>query len=169
VEIREIGADAEKREVDTTNLHSIQEAELDSLAGCESETYGSRIHCCLVASQAGRPLYAYRSVRELLEVLRDAVAGHKSPLEKWGVLHRDISENDIIITGAAIKGDPKGMLINTDLAKELDSLPWSESPDWHYAVYGDRGASRKRPHVPARSRVVFLRLHMDVHSIWMWI
>jgi len=49
----EITMDAEKREPDTTDLHSIQEAEPDSLAGCESETYGNRIHSCLVVSPAG--------------------------------------------------------------------------------------------------------------------
>jgi serine/threonine protein kinase len=76
-----------------------------------------------VVSLAGRPLHAYRSVRELLEALRDAIVGHKSLLEKGKILHRDISENNIIITEAATKGDPKGMLINLDLAKELDSLP----------------------------------------------
>ena len=65
----------------------------------------------------------YRSVRELLEALRDAIRGHKSLLEDGRILHRDISENNIIITQAATEGDPKGMLIDLDLAKELDSLP----------------------------------------------
>jgi hypothetical protein len=53
----------------------------DSLAGQESKTYGNRVHCCLVVSPAGRPLHAYRSVRELSEALRDAIAGHRSLLE----------------------------------------------------------------------------------------
>jgi hypothetical protein len=119
----EITLGVEKREPDTTGHHSIQEAEPDSLVGCESETYGNRIHCCLVVSPAGRPLHAYRSVGELLEALRDAIRGHKSLLEDGKILHRDISENNIIITEAATKGDPKGMLIDLDLAKELDSLP----------------------------------------------
>jgi hypothetical protein len=54
-----IAMDAENGDPDTTD-HSIQEPEPDSLAGCESETYGNRIHCCLVVSPAGRPLHAYR-------------------------------------------------------------------------------------------------------------
>ena len=65
---------------------------------------------------------AYRSVGELLDALRDAIRGHKSLLEDGKILHRDISENNIIITEAATKRDPKGMLIDLDLAKELDSL-----------------------------------------------
>ena len=119
----EIAKDAENGEPDTTDLHSIQEPELDSLAGCESETYGNRIHCCLVVSPAGRPLHAYRSTRELLEALRDAIRGHKSLLEDGKILHRDISENNIIITEAASRGEPIGRLIDLDLAKELDSVP----------------------------------------------
>jgi serine/threonine protein kinase len=119
----EITVDAEKREPDTTSHHSIQEAEPDSLAGCESETYGNRIHCCLVVSPAGQPLHAYRSVEELLKALRDTTQSHKSLLKDKKILHRDISENNIIITKAATKEDPKKMLIDLDLAKELDSLP----------------------------------------------
>jgi len=38
------------------------------------------------------------------------------------ILHQDISGNNNIITEAAIEEDPKGILINLDLAKELDSL-----------------------------------------------
>lgn len=37
------------------------------------------------------------------------------------ILHRDISENNIIITDAENEGDPRGMLIDLDLAQELDS------------------------------------------------
>ncbi|OBT60889.1 hypothetical protein VE03_09937 [Pseudogymnoascus sp. 23342-1-I1] len=119
----EIATDAESGDPNTTDFHSIQEPKPDSLAGCESETYGNRIHCCLVVSPAGRPLHAYRSTKELLEALRDAVRGHKSLLEDGKILHRDISENNIIVTEAASKGEPKGRLIDLDLAKELDSVP----------------------------------------------
>ncbi|OBT62389.1 hypothetical protein VE03_08552 [Pseudogymnoascus sp. 23342-1-I1] len=122
-----IATDAEKAEPEVTGLHSIQEPEPDSLAGCESETYGNQIHCCLVVSPAGPPLHAYRLTRELLEELRDAIRGHKSLLEDGKFLHQDISENNIIIIEAASKGEPKGRLINLDLAKELDSVPSRDS------------------------------------------
>ncbi|KAM3086231.1 hypothetical protein ACMFMF_000183 [Clarireedia jacksonii] len=39
---------------------------------------------------AGRPLYEYQSVRELLEALRDAIRGHRSLFEDGKILHRDI-------------------------------------------------------------------------------
>jgi hypothetical protein len=105
------------------NANNIQEAGADSLTDCESETYGNRVNYCLVTSPAGRPLYKYRSVRELLEALCDAIRGHRSLLKDGGILHRDISENNIIITESPFEGGPKGILIDLDLAKELDSLP----------------------------------------------
>jgi hypothetical protein len=37
--------------------------------------------------------------------------------------HLDVSENNIIVTEAATEREPKGMLIDLDLAKELDSVP----------------------------------------------
>jgi serine/threonine protein kinase len=77
----------------------------------------------LITSPAGRPLHAYKSVKELLEALRDAIAGHRSLLEDGKIIHRDISENNIIITEHASEGDPKGRLIDLDLAKELGSVP----------------------------------------------
>ena len=105
------------------NVDSIQGAGADSLTDCESETYGNRVHYCLVTSPAGRPLHEYQSVRELLEALRDAIRGHRSLLEDGKILHRDVSENNIIITELPAEGAPKGRLIDLDLAKELDSMP----------------------------------------------
>ncbi|KAF7907344.1 uncharacterized protein EAF01_004931 [Botrytis porri] len=136
----------QERETDAIGAHSIQETVVDSLAHCrnewqrnnvnciqedgvdsftdyESEMYDNRVNYCLVTSPAGRPLREYRSVRELLEVLRDAIRGHRSLLEDGKILHRDISENNIIITELPAEGDPKGRLIDLDLAKELDSMP----------------------------------------------
>jgi hypothetical protein len=115
--------DLKENELCPGDAYSVEEAKTDSLAGCESETYGNRIHCCLVVSPAGRLLRAYRSVREHLEALRDAIAGHSSLLEDGKILHRDISENNIIITEHAGDEGPRGRLIDLDLAKELDSVP----------------------------------------------
>jgi hypothetical protein len=122
------------------NADSIQEAGADNLTGYESEMYGNRVNYCLVTSPAGRPLHKYQSVRELLEALRDAIRGHRSLLEDGRILHRDISENNIIIINAAAKGDPKGMLIDLDLERVGQSAEWSWPSNWHYAVHGDRGS-----------------------------
>jgi len=115
--------DVKGHEQDIPKVQSIEDPEADSLAGGESETYGNRIHTCLITSPAGRPLHSYKSVSELLEAFRDAIAGHRSLLEDGKMLHRDISENNIIITAPAAEGDPKGRLIDMDLGKELGSAP----------------------------------------------
>ncbi|KAH6667784.1 hypothetical protein B0J14DRAFT_675777 [Halenospora varia] len=49
--------------------------------------------------------------------------GHRSLLKDGKMLHRDISENNIIITKPAVEGKSKGILIDMDLGKELNSVP----------------------------------------------
>ncbi|TVY14769.1 hypothetical protein LARI1_G008252 [Lachnellula arida] len=76
-----------------------------------------------VLSGLGRRYYTSAN-----KVLTDSEADRKldiflTSVDDGKILHRDISENNIIITEAATKGDPKGMLIDLDLAKEVDSLP----------------------------------------------
>jgi hypothetical protein len=119
-----------ERDPDTANIYSVEEAKTDSLTGIEYETYGNRIHYCLVVSPAGRSLHAYRSVKELLEALRDAILGHKSLLEDGKILHRDISENNIIITESATEGGPKGRLIDLDLAMGKNTNNRSSNDLW---------------------------------------
>lgn len=59
-------------------------------------------------------------MRELLEVFRDSIKGHKSLVQEGNILHRDISVNNLIITDAEDENDPKRMLIDLDSAQELD-------------------------------------------------
>lgn len=72
-----------------------------------------------MVSPAGRPLRAYKSVKKLLEPLRDAIFGHKSLVEDGKMLHRDVFKNNIITKSAT---DPKENLISLGLEKELDSV-----------------------------------------------
>jgi serine/threonine protein kinase len=60
---------------------------------------------------------------EFLEACRDFIKAHRSLYYDGKILHRDISENNIIVTDAGGEGDPRGMLIDLDLAKELNSGP----------------------------------------------
>lgn len=116
-------SDTKERGRDASHDQSIEEPEDDSLAGGESETYGNWIHTCLITWPAGRPLNSFRLVRELLEAIRDAITAHRSLLEDGKMLHRDISENNIIITTPSAEGEPKGRPIDVDLGKELNSVP----------------------------------------------
>ncbi|PTB65130.1 hypothetical protein BBK36DRAFT_1204266 [Trichoderma citrinoviride] len=71
---------------------------------------------------ASRPLQRYQSPFEMLTAIRDAIKAHQSLYCKGKMLHRDISENNIIITDAKKTGF-SGMLIDFDLVEELDKGP----------------------------------------------
>jgi serine/threonine-protein kinase RIO1 len=73
-----------------------------------------------VISPAGRAIYEYEKKSELLGALRDAIKAHRSLYVEGNILHRDISENNIIITDSEKTG-VMGRLIDLDLAKELSS------------------------------------------------
>ncbi|KAK2812070.1 hypothetical protein FQN50_001781 [Emmonsiellopsis sp. PD_5] len=81
--------------------------------------YDNRILRCLVISPAGRPIFEYSSPMELLRSLRDAIRAHQSLYMDGNILHRDISENNIIITNLKTANGHSGMLIDLDLAKEI--------------------------------------------------
>ncbi|KAL2884582.1 Protein kinase domain protein [Ceratocystis lukuohia] len=83
----------------------------------------NRIYYCLVVSPAGRVISDFRSIKELLESERDAIKAHRSLYVTGKILHRDISPNNIIITNPETANGFKGMLIDLDLAKVLDSEP----------------------------------------------
>jgi serine/threonine protein kinase len=64
-----------------------------------------------------------KSVREFLEACHDFIKAHRSLYYDGKILHRDISQNNIIVTDAEGEGDPRGMLIGVDFAKKSDSGP----------------------------------------------
>ncbi|KAL2057847.1 hypothetical protein ABVK25_001464 [Lepraria finkii] len=72
-----------------------------SLYTHDESSFDNRIFRCLVISPAGRATRNFRSITELLEALRDAIKAHRSLYTAEKILHRDGSENNIIIT------DPK--------------------------------------------------------------
>ena len=94
-----------------------------SLYETDSTMYSNRIFGCLAISPAGRALRAFSSVEELLTALRDAIKGHRSLYMDAGILHRDISENNIIITDPIKTNGFSGILIDLDLAKIVGSGP----------------------------------------------
>lgn len=96
--------------------YSIETPTAPSLTPAPSGPYDNRQLRCLVISPAGRPINKYKSLMELLTAMRDAIKGHRSLLQQGGILHRDVSENNIIITSGT---EFAGMLIDMDLAKDL--------------------------------------------------
>ncbi|KAI1288763.1 serine/threonine-protein kinase Sgk2 [Xylaria venustula] len=87
------------------------------------DMWENRIYSCLVISLAGRVISDFRTIKELLGAVRDAIRGHQSLYEMGNILHRDISSNNIIITKPEMAGGFNGMLIDLDPAKVRDSGP----------------------------------------------
>jgi serine/threonine protein kinase len=87
------------------------------------DPWENRIYSCLLVLPAGRVISEFRTIKELLESLRDAIKAHQSLYIAGNILHRDISSNNIIITKPETAEGFKGMLIDLDLAKVRDSGP----------------------------------------------
>ncbi|KAM4066706.1 kinase [Hirsutella rhossiliensis] len=100
--------------------YDVEGAQGTSLLASNNGPYDNRVFRCLVISPAGRAIHKYETKSELLGALRDAIKAHRSLHLKGNILHRDISENNIIITDRKTTGH-MGMLIDLDLAKELGS------------------------------------------------
>ena len=100
--------------------YDVEEAQGTSLLAPNDGPYDNRVFRCLVISPAGRAIYNSKTLSEMLAAVRDAIKAHRSLYMKGNILHRDISENNIIITDYKKTG-VTGMLIDLDLAKELSS------------------------------------------------
>ena len=110
-------------EVDRYSVEQPNATSLIGLADPNDGSFDNRIFSCLVISPPGRPIYEIEPIKEFLEACRDIVKAHRSLYLDGNILHRDISENNLIITYGETDGEPKGMLIDLDLAKEMDSGP----------------------------------------------
>ncbi|KAI1127396.1 serine/threonine-protein kinase Sgk2 [Nemania abortiva] len=102
------------------DTYSFQEPQGPSLSSRvkPQETYKNRVLRVLAVSPTGRSIRQFRSGVELLQSLRDAICAHRSLYLDGRILHRDISENNIIITDPAKADGFRGMLIDLDLAEE---------------------------------------------------
>lgn len=106
-----------------------------SLYEFDDRIYSNRIFGCLVITPAGRALSEFTQTQQsakshssalsamvkLLTTFRDAIRAHRSLLLVANILHRDVSENNIIGTKPEETGGFAGVLIDLDLAKVLGS------------------------------------------------
>ncbi|KAH9000867.1 hypothetical protein EDB86DRAFT_3101166 [Lactarius hatsudake] len=72
------------------------------------------VHYRLVLETLGSPLNTFKSTRELCKVIRDAITAHTEAYERVGILHRDVSAGNILITD-----NGSGILIDWDLSKKV--------------------------------------------------
>ncbi|KAK3372291.1 serine/threonine-protein kinase Sgk2 [Podospora didyma] len=108
----------------------------------------NRILTCLVISPAGRPLRTFKSVLELLHVFRDAIKAHRSLLQDANILHQDFSAQNIIIITEPLSDhdDPKGMLIDLDVAMDLSVGPRTPGELVGTRIFMAIGILQGRPH-----------------------
>ena len=106
--------------VDSENTAGILDITQPANSDAESApAFQDRILSCVVVSPLGRPLREFESICQVLEALGDAVKGHKDLYDK-GILHQDVAVNNILIVETRVdETEPKGMLIDLDLALEL--------------------------------------------------
>ncbi|CAD6505694.1 BgTH12-01184 [Blumeria graminis f. sp. triticale] len=97
-------------EVDTDNVDAYTEVEV------KFAEIRDRHSSAVATSPYGRSLHNVKSPLELVTVLRDAIKAHWSLMTKAKILHRDISANNIIMTGSEAHKDWKGYVIDLDLA-----------------------------------------------------
>jgi len=69
------------------------------------------VHRRVILRDYGIPIYKAGSRETLLGALADCIEGHESLRRKAGLLHRDISLNNLMIDK-----DNRGFLIDLDLA-----------------------------------------------------
>ncbi|GJJ12210.1 hypothetical protein Clacol_006451 [Clathrus columnatus] len=76
-------------------------------------------HYRIVLSEVGTQLTTFRSTRELVSVIHQALQAHQNAYDA-GVLHRDISVGNIIIRESESGGEREALLIDWDMAKFKD-------------------------------------------------
>ncbi|KAI0829194.1 hypothetical protein BC628DRAFT_1359612 [Trametes gibbosa] len=96
------------------------------------ENLRGRSHQLLVMQEIGRPLEEYKSQLQLVRVMADAMEGHRLAYEEAGILHRDVSANNIVI-----REDGRGMLIDWDMTRPVAEIrsgasQSSRSGTWMY-------------------------------------
>ncbi|THU94115.1 hypothetical protein K435DRAFT_779564 [Dendrothele bispora CBS 962.96] len=83
-----------------------------------TRTLRSHIHYRIVMKEVCRcNITEFKNTKELVRVIRDALIAHTDACEKAGLLHRDVSAGNILITT-----DGKGLLSDWELSKEVTKL-----------------------------------------------
>ncbi|KIJ46115.1 hypothetical protein M422DRAFT_778606 [Sphaerobolus stellatus SS14] len=97
-----------------------------------------RIHTRIILKGHGKTIDNFDNRLELLYAFRDAVVAHRHLHNDAGILHRDISINNILINSNGEEGN-RGLLIDLDHAIRVDNdSPYSKIPligTWRFMSY----------------------------------
>ncbi|KAI1475416.1 hypothetical protein F4774DRAFT_429038 [Daldinia eschscholtzii] len=91
-----------------------------------SNNLPNRIHRRLIVRDYGKPIYKASSHAALLKALEGCIAGHES-LHRAGILHRDISVNNLMINEDDSNPSWSSFLIDLDLAIKEERNDASEA------------------------------------------
>ncbi|KDQ59807.1 hypothetical protein JAAARDRAFT_33384 [Jaapia argillacea MUCL 33604] len=81
-------------------------------------------HYRLVVKEVGRPLAEFENGRDLVGILSDCLLAHQGAYEKLSILHRDVSDGNILIIPGSGRDEGegivnRGMLNDWDLCKKI--------------------------------------------------
>jgi len=139
--------------------HDMEESEASGIIQHTEETskvFEDRIFTCVIISPAGRPLSGFQNRLELLQVIRDAVRAHRSLFQVAKILHQDVSADNIIITDPQRVDDPKGILIDLDVAMDLETGPRTPGEVVGTRPFMSIGILKKRRHAYRHNLESFL-------------
>ena len=86
-----------------------------SLTEDDNVAIPNRVHRCVIVRDYGNPIYKASSLPIVFTAFEGCIEGHES-LRKAGILHRDISINNVMINEGNDKSSWTGFLIDLDLA-----------------------------------------------------
>ncbi|KAI0824456.1 hypothetical protein BC628DRAFT_1322948 [Trametes gibbosa] len=89
-----------------------------------------RSHMRLVVDTVGRPLDQFGSTKELVMAIYDAIRGHRTLMERGGILHRDVSSGNILIVDKQPRERVpcKGILHDYDYSSMTKKPPLAADP-----------------------------------------
>ncbi|KAK4131096.1 hypothetical protein BT67DRAFT_389147 [Trichocladium antarcticum] len=108
---RSYSAASTKRSSDPTSAFLPPSKRPCSTLPVKAGSVPNRIHRRVILSDYGVPIYKASSRETLLTALADCIEGHESLRQKAGLLHRDISIGNLMVSK-----DNRGFLIDLDLA-----------------------------------------------------
>jgi hypothetical protein len=122
--------------------------------------------CCLANYPLGRPLYKFETILEFLEGCRDAIKGHRSLYQDGKILHQDVSRDNIIILETKNEGGPRGILIDLDLAMELDVGPQMSGELIGTRAFVAIGLLERKPHTYRHDLESFIYVFLWIIICW---
>ncbi|EPS96876.1 hypothetical protein FOMPIDRAFT_1025203 [Fomitopsis schrenkii] len=144
-----------------------------------ARTPRGKTHSRLVLETYGWPLKMALSPLEIVQAMQDVVAGHQAALEQ-GVVHRDLSEGNVLITGSKEVGK-RAVIIDFDYAKMLEDATLAQDlisgtrpfisgeilgKTMYFKVYDvDDDGEKKKPILVV---IPVHRFHHDLESVF-WI